>query len=90
VSAELALGLVFGLVIGVGRWREFQWRRSPLGQAQAAFERARSIRLRQRQALERLHAVEWAILAVFGLAFLAWAAAPFVSELVGAWRWPAH
>lgn len=86
MSAALALGLVVGIVMGLGRWREHQWRRSPLGQAQAAFERARSIRLRQREALERWHAVQWAILVVFGLAFLAWAAAPFASELVGSWR----
>jgi hypothetical protein len=70
MSAELALGVVLGLIIGVARWREYQWRRSPLGQAQEAFERARSVRLRQRAALERWHAFQWTVLA---LAFLAWA-----------------
>jgi hypothetical protein len=70
MSLELALGAVLGLIIAVARWRAYQWRRSPLGQAQEAFERARSVRLGQRAALERWHALQWAILAI---AFLAWA-----------------
>jgi len=74
-GAELVLALVLGALIAVGRWRHYQWRRTPLGQASLAFERHRDERERQRLALESgATPRQTAALATLGLAFLAWAA----------------
>lgn len=87
MSLELAIGLGLGLIIGIGRWREYQWRRSPLVQAQLVLDRgAARVRPRQRELLGWWHALEWSVLALVCLGFLAWAAAPIVAELVGAAR----
>jgi hypothetical protein len=89
VSLELVVGLLLAVVGGVARWRTLEWQASPLGQANAALDRGRQRhrwRWRSTTRIERWHAVEWSILVVVGLLFLSWAAAPFVSELVGTWR----
>lgn len=88
MSLELAIGLALAVVGGVARWRAIAWQSSPLGQANLALERGRRRRWRWRPTtrIERLHAVEWSILVVVGLLFLAWAALPFIAEFVGAWR----
>jgi hypothetical protein len=41
---EIGLGLVLGVIIGIYRWREWRWRRTPLGQAELAFERTKQER----------------------------------------------
>lgn len=67
---EIGLALVLGVIIGVARWREYRWRRSPIGQATAALERHR---VGQRVALARWHAFEWCVV-VAALAAFAWLA----------------
>lgn len=88
MSLELALGLALAVVGAVARWRAMEWQASPLGQANLALDRGRRRRWRWRPMtrLERWHAVEWSILVVVGLLFLAWAALPLIAEFVGAWR----
>jgi hypothetical protein len=74
-AAELGLALGLGAAVAVARWRACQWRRTPLGQAELAFERRRVERERQRLALEPgATPAQWAALTIFGLAFLTWAA----------------
>lgn len=84
MNVELALAVLLGAVVAVGWWRGYQWSRTPLGQAQAAFERQRRERERQREALEPAPSpAQAALLGVLALAFVAWAMAPLVAELVG-------
>ena len=84
MNAELALAVLLGAIVAVGWWRSYQWSRTPLGQAQAAFERQRLERERQREALEPMpSAARLAAIALVALAFAAWAMAPLVAELVG-------
>jgi hypothetical protein len=74
-AAEIGLGLALGATVAVARWRAHRWRRTPLGQAELAFERRRVERERQRLALEPgASPGQWAALAALGLAFLTWAA----------------
>jgi hypothetical protein len=73
MTGEIALAAALSLVIGLARWREHQWHRSPLGQAQVGLDRARRVRLRQSETLGRWHAFEWGVLVVAGVLFVAWA-----------------
>lgn len=72
-NPEVVLGLVLGAVVAYGRWRAYQWRRSPLGQAELALVRARERRLGQRAALARWHATQVGVLVLFVLALVVWA-----------------
>ena len=45
---EIVLGLVVGALVALARWREYQWRRTPLGQAELALARARERRMQRR------------------------------------------
>lgn len=69
----VALGVC---IIGLARWRAYQWRRSPIAQANAAVAC-------RRDDPDRLTPGDVALVAFVALVFLAWAGAPFVAELVG-------
>lgn len=71
-TPEIVLGLLIGAVLAFGRWRAYQWRRSPMGQAELGLARARSRRIGQRAALARWHAIQVALL-LLGLAIFVWA-----------------
>lgn len=73
MSLELGVALALALVGAVARWRMLEWHRSPLGQAQLGLQRARRVRLRQSEALGRWHALQWGVLVVAGVVFVAWA-----------------
>lgn len=73
MSADVWVALGVGALIGLARWREYQWRRSPLGQASAVLERGQRARLRQRRTLERWHAFEWCVLVGVLVVLIAWA-----------------
>jgi hypothetical protein len=84
MTPELAICLAVALVGAVAQWRACHWPRTPLGHAN--FVIARAQRRRHPDARERLHAAEWALLAIVALFFLTWGAVPIVAELVGAAR----
>ena len=73
-AAEIGLGLVLGGMLAVARWRAHRWSRTPLGQAELAFERRRRERERQRLALENAATPMQSAALTIALAFLAWAA----------------
>ncbi len=71
-TPEIVLGLLVGAVLVFGRWRAYQWSRSPMGQAELGLARARSRRIGQRAALARFHAIQVGVL-LLALAIVVWA-----------------